>query len=162
MRLLRIIWLHCWYNSHPDGIPNHDKSSRIQAKITKPAPHTHSHSLARARIPYLSCIAMISRWNRQRHLGGVGRIFVSVLRFPHKRKVVRLTVRTTNKEKIRPKTPETPWFLVRVLTWRDPLSAQSCGILSVILLRSYFGINMAMFLLCTTVSTTGYVVHNST
>ena len=32
-------------------------------------------------------------------LGG-GRIFVSVWLFPHKRKVVRLTVRTTNKEKI--------------------------------------------------------------
>ena len=32
--------------------------------------------------------------------GGVGRIFVSVLPFPHKWKVVRMTVRTTNKEKI--------------------------------------------------------------
>jgi hypothetical protein len=32
--------------------------------------------------------------------GGVGRIFVSVLLFPHKWKVVRMTVRTTSKEKI--------------------------------------------------------------
>ena len=61
-------------------------------------------------------------------LGG-GRIFVSVCIFPHKWKVVHTTVRTTIKQKIWPKTPETPWFLVRVLTWRDPSSAQMCGIL---------------------------------
>ena len=43
MRLLHIIRAHCYYTSHPDGVPNHDKCSRIQAKITKPAPHTLSN-----------------------------------------------------------------------------------------------------------------------
>ena len=49
MRLLHIIRAHCsCYTSHPDGVPIHDKRSHIQAKITKPAPHTHTLS-------YMSC-----------------------------------------------------------------------------------------------------------
>ena len=42
MQLLHIIRAPCCYTSHPDGVSNHDKRSHIQAKITKPAPHTLS------------------------------------------------------------------------------------------------------------------------
>ena len=118
--------------------------------------------LARARIPYLSCIAMISRWNRQRHFVGCRSYFRFCVAFSPQTES-HTSDRAYNKQgKNTTKNTRNTMIFVRVLTWRDPLSAQSCGILSVILLRSYFGINMAMFLLCTTVSTTGYVVHNST
>ena len=116
---------------------------------------TPSHTcLARVRLPWLSCIAMISQQYRRRHLGLMvsekGLFCLSVWRFSHKLKVVHTTVRSEKcerqtRKKIDQNHPQHHEFWSGCWLCGIHPVHKCVGISGAILQQSYLGINMIVF-----------------